>query len=510
MSSSSRSMRHFSMGWLGPISGALVCLAMQPLYAADIGIEDCAQLSGRTISGVTVVGAEWLAIDSGAAQQVCIVSGHRAPYLDMEVVLPSEWSGRYMQQGGGGFDGFIQSAVLRDEDGEAVGLHEAVARFGAVRAASNGGNRQGVEGEAAPDVWLTGDSDAAVSLLDYSYLSLKVTLDFAHGLTERVYGRIPDYGYFDGCSNGGRNAYIVAQRWPEYFDGIVSGCEPMNMPGTTTAWLSFARVQGTPAELTTDQYTHAYGAAVSSCDADDGVVDGIIANPAACQFEPSALACSVGETEPCLSDEQVSTLEMLLSDIVDSRGNILSSGFFWADFGRLADAFSGLGGVYAVLATGDTAWLQPDKWLQFSPDEHHHQIGHGLMRLGLAHDRIAIAQFVASGKKLISWHAGADDLLTPADHARLFNQMMGTAEILAAGTGIDVHDNARFFIVPGGNHGAGVHPSVGWIEAIIKWAENGKAPQSLMYERADGLVIPVCRHPAYPRGTDSGYVCSDG
>ena len=510
MTSGFKLFRRFSPDRFVQISGALACLAMQQLHAADIGSEDCGALTGQTIGGVTVTAADWLVVEPAAGQAVCVVAGHQPPYLDIEVVLPSEWSGRYMQQGGGGFDGFIQSAVLRDEDGEVVGLHEAVARFGAVRAASNGGNRQGVEGEAAPDVWLNDGPDAARSLLHYSYLSLGTTLDFAHGLAEQVYGRLPDYGYFDGCSNGGRNAYIVAQRWPQHFDGIVSGCEPMNMPGTTTAWLSFAGVEGTPAELATEQYTHAYDAAVSSCDADDGRVDGIIANPAACGFEPQSLACEVSDAELCLSAAQVGTLEMLLSDIVDSSGTVLSSGFYWADFGRLANAFSGLGGVYAVLATGDTAWLQAEKRRQFSPDEHHHPIGNGLIRAGLAHDRIAIAQYVASGKKLISWHAGADDLLTPADHARLFDDMMATAEALAVGTGVDVHDNARFFIVPGGNHGAGVHPAVGWIEAIIEWTENGNAPQSLIYEQDDGSTIPVCRFPAYPRGTGSGYACSDG
>ena len=486
---------------------AVACFVLQPSYAADIADEDCARLSGQTVSGVTVTGAEWLVVDSASDQPVCIVSGHRAPYLDIEVALPSEWSGRYFQQGGGGFDGFLQSSILRDENGAVVGLHDAVARFGAVRAASNGGNRQGVEGEAAPDVWFRGDADAAQSLLDYSYQSLKVTLDFARGLAERAYGRSPEYSYFHGCSNGGRNAYIVAQRWPQYFDGIVSGCEPMNMPGTTTAWLSFARVQGTPAELTTEQYSFAYEAAVAVCDADDGHVDGVISNPAACGFQPRELACSVSDAELCLSDDQVGTLDMLLSDVVDSRGTVLSSGFYWADFGRLVDAFTGLGGVYAVLATGDMDWLQPAKRLEFSPDAHHYLIANGLIRTGLAHDRIAIAEYVASGKKLISWHAGADDLLTPGDHARVFDEMMATAEALALDTGTDVHDNARFFIVPGGNHGAGVHPSVGWLEAIIDWAENGKAPESLMYERQDGSTIPVCRYPAYPQGSSSGYVC---
>lgn len=330
-------LRRFSLDRLVRTSAVLACLATQPIHAADFGSEDCGALSAQTFRGVTVTAADWLVVEPAAGQAVCVVAGHQPPYLDIEVVLPGEWSGRYLQQGGG-----------------------------------------------------------------------------------------------------------------------------------------------------------------------------IIANPAACGFEPQSLSCEVSDADLCLSNAQVGTLELLLSDIVDSSGNVLSSRFYWADFGRLANAFSGLGGVYAVLATGDAAWLQAEKRRQFSPDDHHYLIGNGLMRAGLAHDRIAIAQYVASGRKLISWHAGADDLLTPADHARLFDEMMATAEALAVGSATDVHTNARFFIVPGGNHGAGVHPSVGWIEAIIEWTENGKAPESLTYEQADGSTIPVCRFPAYPRGTSGGYACSDG
>lgn len=487
--------------------GSIAWIMLQPAGTTELGESQCAALSEQSIGDVSIRATEWLVVDSAADQPVCVVSGQRAPYLDIEVLLPSEWSGRYLQQGGGGFDGHIPSGIARDDSGEAIGLNESVARFGAAYAASNGGNRADVEGEAAPDVWLQGGEAAEQSLLDYSYLSLKVTLDFAHGLMERVYGRLPDYGYFNGCSNGGRNAYIVAQRWPEHFDGIVSGCEPMNMPGTTTAWLALARSLGTPAEISAAQYTYAYEAAVDSCDADDGSVDRVIANPAMCDFSPRALACTVTEAEHCLTAEQVGTLEMLLSDIVDSDENVLSSRFYWADFGRVASAFGGLGGVHGWIATGDTAWVQPGKWRQFSPDEHHYEIGHGLIRAGLAHDRIGVAQFVASGGKLISWHGGADGLLSPADHIRVFSEMMATAEVLAGGTGIDVYEHARFYLVPGANHGQGGHPSVGWVEAIIDWAENDNAPQELTYEMPGGSTIPVCRFPEYARGTGSGYRC---
>jgi len=504
MNSLSQLIQRFSVTKSILVSVTLISLMIQPAQAADLSIDTCIDLSGETYGEVNVTASQWLEVGE---ESVCVVSGYRVPYLDLEVVLPSDWSGRYVQQGGGGFDGFIPSALQRNEEGEVVGLNDAVARFDSVHAASNGGNRAGADGESAPGVWFSDSSNAQQSLMDYSYFSLKTTLDFAHDLTESVYGGLPDYGYFNGCSNGGRNAYIAAQRWPESFDGVVSGCEPMNMPGTTTAWLSLAGVQGTPAELTPAEYTFAYNAAVSSCDAVDGKADGVIGNPSDCQFSPRELLCETGESVNCLSADQASTLEMLLTDIVDSQGNTLSSRFFWADFSNFAPSFGSLGSVYGWIATGDMAWLQPEKQRQFDVNEHYYEIANGLLRSGVGHDRHAVAEFVASGKKLISWHDGSDNLLSPGDHVRVFGELTDIATSVADNSDFEVGENARFFIVPGTSHGGGM--TVNWIEAIIDWTENGNAPESLMHTRPDGSLIPVCRFPAYPRGLDGGYTCSE-
>ncbi|MDG2089597.1 MAG: tannase/feruloyl esterase family alpha/beta hydrolase [Gammaproteobacteria bacterium] len=511
MNNNSKIPKRLSKAYTIFLSAALAAFMLQAMPAAAqvavINARACAALPGETINGVNVTTTEWLELDS-VADPVCVVSGFRAPYLDLEVVLPSEWSGRYVQQGGGGFDGFIPSALQRNPQGEVVGLNEAVARFNSVHAASNGGNRAGVDGESAPGVWLSGGPGAEQSLMDYSFLAGKVVLDFAHGLTEEVYGQLPEYGYFNGCSNGGRNAYIAAQRWPEHFDGVVSGCEPMNMPGTTTAWLSLAGVQGTPAALTETEYTFAFNSAVAACDADDGKVDGVIGNPSACSFSPRELICEASEMGQCLSSEQASTLELLLTDTVDNNGNILSSRFYWADFGPFGPSFGGLGGVYGWIATGDVAWVQPAQQQQFNSDMHHYEIANGLHRAGIGHDRYSVAEFVASGKKLISWHDGSDNLLSPGDHVRVFGELTSTIETLANDSAFATDEHARLFIVPGTGHGGGAM-TVNWIEAIIDWTENGNAPQSLIYEGRDGSTMPVCRYPAYTQGTRTGYTCSD-
>ncbi len=132
----------------------------------------------------------------------------------------------------------------------------------------------------------------------------------------------------------------------------------------------------------------------------------------------------------------------------------------------------------------------------------------GFLRSGLGHDRHAVAEFIAEGKKLIHWHDGADNLLSPGDHVRIFDEVMEMAATLPKASGIDVKDNSRLYIVPGTVHGGGAQ-SVNWIEAIIDWTENGNAPANLIHQRPGGTTIPVCRFPAYPMGVGDGYACSD-
>ena len=117
----------------------------------------CASLSGQVIEGVTITKAtRFEAAASVNPSGFCQVLGTRAPYLDIEVDVPDNWTGRYWQQGGGGFDGRIPSALTTDSSGNLTSLSPAVGLKGAIYAASNGGNRASVSAQAAPAVWGNG------------------------------------------------------------------------------------------------------------------------------------------------------------------------------------------------------------------------------------------------------------------------------------------------------------------------------------------------------------------
>jgi hypothetical protein len=465
----------------------------------------CTKLNNQAIGGATVTSATRIEPDAVAGDPgYCQVKATRAPYLDLEVDLPDDWSGRFYQQGGGGFDGSIPPVV-----DATLGLHRAVKTYRAVYAASNGGNRANVPAEAAPSVWTTNSASAR----DYAYQAVGTTLQFGKAVTAAYYGKAPTRSYFNGCSNGGRNAYIAAQRWPTEYDGIVSGCETMDMTGQTISWVRMGKLAGSSAMPSNAQWTAAYTAAVAACDALDGVTDSVIAHYSACSLDPSTLVCGQPQasTDPaiCLTPAQAETVRAAVSDIKLADGTTVYSKFSWSNFGSgLGPNIQWiLGGGFSQLATGDSAWFAPgnapgSRQATFDVDEDYYTIGYGLQGIGADHDRNGIAAYVASGRKLISWHASADEGLSVNDHARNYTNMVQLAGTTA---------NSKFFVVPGASHGVGARlPEVDWLGAIVAWVESGTAPVQLTFNRLEEAeivrTIPVCEHPKYPRYNGTGDV----
>jgi len=483
-------------------------------------------LNGQTLGEVTVTATQrHEAVANVGDAGFCKVSGTRAPYLDIEVDVPDNWSGRLFHQGGGGFDGTIPTAITTDSSGAIAALNPMLAVKDGVYTASNGGNRASVPSEAAPGVWASGTADGQASATDYDYAALGTTITFAKAVTNVFFGAAPKYTYFNGCSNGGRNAYIVAQRWPDQYDGIVAGCETENMTTFVMAALNVASTLGTPGALTAAQYQAAYASAVAACDVQDGVTDGYLANPASCNYDPALLQCglSTANSDPtlCLSAAQVKTLKGLLSPLSLPDGTLLYSGYHWTDFSKSIPTrgYAGLGGGFALLATGNPAWLTPTRQAAFDLQTDYPLIGYGLQTSGADHDRAAIASYVASGKKLISWHDNGDTLLSAADHYRNDQMMIQLAE----GDGVtDPSASTRFFLVPGNQHGAGAQLNqIDWVSAIVSWVEDGTAPTQLTYTftqsgATTSRSLPVCLYPQYPRYKGSGdvsaaasYTCSN-
>ena len=478
----------------------------------------CTALSGTRINDVTITSTKWFEA-SGGTPSFCQVNGTRAPFLDIEVDVPDSWSGRLWQQGGGGLDGVVRSAITIDATSGAVtDINIALKTGRSVYAASNGGNRSSEILQKAPVVWADGTVDGTVSAKDYAYEALNTTREFAKAMTKTFYGKLPDHTYFNGCSNGGRNAYIAADRWPKEYDGIVSGCMGMDLTGQTAAWMNYGSRVGTPSMPSNELWKTVTAAAVAACDALDGVTDGIIAHPSACQFDVSTLQCGSGAN--CLTAAQVQTVKDIMADVKLANGTTVYSGFTWGDWSSSIQGWALLGGGNAILATGDLTWFTSlAKQQSFNINNDYLIFQYGLRLAGADPDKSKVAAFVASGRKLISWHDGADSLVSANDHIRNYSAMTVIAKSLVLKI---PSDNTRFFVVPGGIHAEGqALTEVDWFTAITNWVENNSAPEQLLFNKIDittGSVVrtlPVCQHPDYPKYNGSGdvnlaanYVCT--
>ena len=305
-----------------PPAGVLLiflCAAI-PCLAAS-----CESLAKTALSNTTIATAE--AVPAGSftppgGQPIsklpafCRIAGSIKPSADsdiqFEVWLPaSGWNGKFQGVGNGGFAGAIS--------------------FGGMAAAMSGGYAT-----ASSDTGHeAGGTDAGWALkhpekvIDFGYRAVHETADKAKALIRAFYGEAPRRSYFSSCSNGGRQALMEAQRFPADYDGIVAGA-PANYWThllTAAAWDMKATLAEAGTYIPASKLPAIEAAAQAACDARDGVKDGVIENPARCDFDPGTLLCKGAESDACLTALQVSTLKKIYGGPRDSKGRSVYPGY---------------------------------------------------------------------------------------------------------------------------------------------------------------------------------------
>jgi feruloyl esterase len=235
----------------------------------------------------------------------CRVAGFATPNPDsrigFEVWMPASgaaWNGRYQQAGNGGFAGVIPFASLA-----------SALRAGYATAGTDDGHT-GAGGSVLDASWALGHHPKVV---DFGFRALKETTDKAKAVIAAFYGSAATRSYFVGCSDGGREALMEAQRFPDDFDGILAGA-PANFWShhfTGFIWNEQALLGDgaiPPAKLTLIQ-----SAALAKCDEIDGVKDGVITDPRQCNFDPASLQCGGADSASCLTAAQVASVKKILS-----------------------------------------------------------------------------------------------------------------------------------------------------------------------------------------------------
>lgn len=227
--------------------------------------------------------------------------------IKIEVWMPAYgWNGRFQGVGNGGFAGAISY------DGMAAAL-----RHGYATASTDTGH----SGAMTYAGWALGHPE---KITDFGYRAIHEMTLLAKATVAAFYGNKPQHSYFEGCSNGGRQALMEAQRYPEDYDGILAGAPANFWSHLLTGGLWDAQATTSdPASYIPSSKLPAIAAAVNSaCDTQDGVTDGILNDPRECHFDPAALLCKSGDSEQCLTAAQAAALKKLYEGAHDKNGRI--------------------------------------------------------------------------------------------------------------------------------------------------------------------------------------------
>jgi hypothetical protein len=406
--------------------------------------------------------------------------------IGFAINLPENWNGRFLFQGGGGLNGAVREPV----GAQAAGERSALARGFAVVSTDSGHRGSGFDGSFMAD---------QQALLNFQFQANAKTTEVARPIIEAYYGMPVSYSYFVGCSTGGREGMIMAQRFPFLFDGIVSGAPAMRTTISNLAlrWISNqyvqARVENPRDPFTIDERELIMSALMSSCDALDGQEDGLIFNRSACDFDPRELACSASSGRQCLTDKKAEALSRAMAGPVNAAGLPVYVSYPYDSGIDDTGGLPGLliaGGSPPVGANGaDMQALDVDaEFLDaIAANE----------ALGSTATQYNVSSFVGVGGKQIFYHGEADPWFSANDTVRYFER------IAEANEGVSpIDEYGRLYLVPGMGHCAGGEQTVDRFDLltpIVEWVENGDAPGAVTATGASmpGQSRPLCPWPKY-------------
>lgn len=499
-------------------------LASGAQAAEATGPRECQALAGLSTPTFQVAKAEWVNASriptgpQGATSEVpahclfqVVVDPRESGQPDLsygtgiEVRLPQAWNGRLLVQGGGGMNGVLNPAL-----GNVAGAPSALNRGFAV-VSTDSGHR----GRNSGDSRFAADQQAK---LDFAYQAIPRATREAKQIVDRYYGRKPEYSYFMGCSTGGREAMMSAQRLPLEFDGVVAGNAAFNFSRLVVnqIWSLQAVAKAAPRDAQgRPQYSRAFtdaqlkgvaAAVLRQCDGLDGLEDGMINDHKACRFDPAVLSCGAGGGENCLSDVQVQALRDVFGGARNSRGESLYGAFPW-DTGIGLPAWRGMhfgngDGVPAnAILGGDTLRnyvltpAQPDlDPLKFDFDRDFVRT----LESAAITDAVATdhSTFAGRGAKMIIYHGLSDQGMAAGPLIDWYERIRPAA---AGGP----QQWARLFLVPGMTHCAGGQSTdeFDMLTAIQDWVEKGRAPDRVVATgRAfPGKSRPLCPYPQVAR-----------
>lgn len=436
---------------------------------------------------------------AGGVAAHCLVTGYVQPQVRFQLRLPlAGYTGRYLQLGCGGNCGIVHLPGAGTCD-------EAMASSGAFAVAATD------TGHAASPAGTLWARDNPALQRDFAERGVHVVAVAAKAITTAFYGQAPARAYFQGCSNGGREAMKEAQLYPADFDGLVAGA-PANYIASGFLRFAWQEAKNTGTDggpvWTRGAGEALHAAVMKACDALDGIADGQIDEPRRCTFDPATIACTGTAQTGCLSPAQVVAARAFYSGTVDTAGRALSPGgmargseLTWAGASRRQGVESYFGDmIYGSRRPGGVR-LADIRFDEGTARE--------IMTLGANYDArdADLRRFRDAGRKMIVWEGAADPSAGP--HATL-NYYQAVRDLL--GGTARARETMRVFVLPGVYHcrGGTMPYSANFLGAIVRWVEAGEAPERMVAAAAKpggGVrVRPVYAYPVRARYTGRGSV----
>jgi feruloyl esterase len=479
----------------------LICST--PLAAATCEGLASLTLPNTTITSAQTVGAGELPAPAGRGGRgganfkdlpaFCRVQATVKPTSDsdikVEVWLPaSGWNGKFeaVPTGGGGAGAAIQGGMN-------INALAATLRGGYATATTDGGH----EGPT-----LSFAIDHPEKLTDWGYRSAHEMTVKARAIISAFYGSPATHSYWNACAAGGRQGLMEAQRYPNDYDGIVVGAAANNWVHLQSWSLSVyeATHKDEASYIPPAKYPLIHKAAVEMCDANDGVKDGVIENPARCKFDPRVLQCKPGQdTSTCLTSGQVEAARKIYAPLMNTRtkaelfaGLEPGSELGWANLadGDQPPLYASETFKYMILR--NPSWDYKANPVNFDRDV---AVGDMLDNGTATAYNPDLKEFFARGGKLIHYHGWSDPLIAPGDAVNYYKKV--SEKVGAAKT----QQSMRLYMVPGMNHCRGGEGTDNFeLEtAIENWVEKGQAPEQIVASRVvDGKVErtrPLCPYP---------------
>ena len=455
---------------------------------------DCAGLTGLTLPDIKIGEAVAVpAATSGAIRAAhCRVTGVIGTEIRFSLLLPDTWNGKFMMGGGGAFVGALDNQA------------RATVNAGYATVGTDTGH-QGILWDAS---WALNNLERQVN---FGYVAVHRTAETAKAILRHYYGTTEKGSYFSGCSNGGRQGLMEAQRFPDDFDGIVVGAPALDWVGAAAQFVKDSQtVFPDPRGVSTPMFTpetlkSVEAQIVEQCDAVDRVKDGVLEDPRRCNIDVAGLAG--------LSDGQRAALKKIYSETGGKEGPIYPAqpvggegeGLANLDYGRRPRRDTA--GPESALRIGHAVFQVPrvQRPLVGLQPLRHRERAQGREAHGNVHERNQSGPRCVQGKgrKLIVWHGWSDACLTALGSIKYYEQVQERD----AG----VRDYFRMFLMPGVLHcdGGPGPDTADWPATIADWVENGKAPDRVIARKAaaGGVVSrtrPLCPYPQHAEYTGSG------